>query len=150
DAGPWPAEEVLATSNALIHLPSLVEGKAQPRIDPAPNFFSFNRLDYDFHLGAPPPNAWRACLSQLWPNDPDSITTRQQWVGYMLRSDTRQQKIVLIVGPKRSGKGTIARVLRGLVGPANVAGPTLSSLGTNFGLWPLLNKSVAIISDARL
>ncbi len=32
----------------------------------------------------------------------------------------------------------------------NVAGPTLSSLGTNFGLEPLIGKSLAIISDARL
>src|SRR5262249_11196231 len=30
------------------------------------------------------------------------------------------------------------------------AGPTLSSLGTNFGLWPLLGKNVAMIQDARL
>jgi putative DNA primase/helicase len=56
----------------------------------------------------------------------------------------------MIVGPKRSGKGTIARVLRGLVGLENTAGPTLASLGTNFGLWPLLDKTLAIISDARL
>jgi putative DNA primase/helicase len=56
----------------------------------------------------------------------------------------------MIVGPKRSGKGTVARVQRALVGPANVCGPTLASLGTNFGLWPLLGKSLGIISDARL
>src|SRR5262249_7043300 len=36
------------------------------------------------------------------------------------------------------------------VGAANVAGPTLGSLAGNFGLAPLLNKPVAIISDARV
>ena len=36
------------------------------------------------------------------------------------------------------------------IGPANVCGPTLASLGTNFGLWPLLGKSLGIVSDARL
>jgi putative DNA primase/helicase len=56
----------------------------------------------------------------------------------------------MLVGPKRSGKGTIARVIRGLIGPPNIAGPTLSSLGMNFGLWPLLGKTVAMIQDARL
>ena len=55
----------------------------------------------------------------------------------------------MMVGPKRSGKGTIARVLRKLIGERNVAGPTLSSLGGPFGLQPLLGKSGAIISDAR-
>ena len=52
--------------------------------------------------------------------------------------------------PRRSGKGTIARVLRSLLGPANVCGPTLASLAVNFGLWPLVGKSLAIVSDARL
>ena len=50
----------------------------------------------------------------------------------------------------RSGKGTIARIIAEILGKLNVVGPTLSSLGTNFGLWPLINKQLAIISDARL
>jgi putative DNA primase/helicase len=58
--------------------------------------------------------------------------------------------MLLLVGPKRSGKGTIARVLTGLVGHENVAGPTLSGLSSSFGLASLLGKTVAIISDARL
>jgi putative DNA primase/helicase len=36
-----------------------------------------------------------------------------------------------------------------LVGQANVAGPTLGSLASNFGLSPLVGKPVAILSDAR-
>ena len=74
----------------------------------------------------------------------------QEWFGYCLTNDTRQQKILMIVGPKRSGKGTIARVQREVIGPANCCGPTLAGMGTNFGLWPLLGTSLAIISDARL
>ena len=56
----------------------------------------------------------------------------------------------LLVGPKRGGKGTIARVLRRLIGAHNVAGPTLASFATNFGLQDLVAKSLAVISDARL
>jgi putative DNA primase/helicase len=56
----------------------------------------------------------------------------------------------MLVGPTRSGKGTIARVLESLIGRANVVGPTLASFESNFGLAPLLGKSVAIIADARL
>jgi hypothetical protein len=37
-----------------------------------------------------------------------------------------------------------------LIGKRNVAGPTLASLGTNFGLSSLLGKPLAVISDARL
>lgn len=41
-------------------------------------------------------------------------------------------------------------MLRQLIGPENLVSPTLASLGTNFGLWPLLGKRVAVVSDARL
>jgi putative DNA primase/helicase len=59
-------------------------------------------------------------------------------------------KILLLVGPTRAGKGVIARVLGALVGRDNVAGPTLSSLKGDFGLAPLIGKSLAVVSDARL
>jgi putative DNA primase/helicase len=60
------------------------------------------------------------------------------------------QKMLLMIGPRRSGKGTISRVLQALVGPANCCGPTLSGLAGPFGLAPLLGKSVAVVEDARL
>lgn len=56
---------------------------------------------------------------------------------------------MLIVGPRRSGKGTIARVLGRLIGIGNVCGPTTSSLASHFGLQPLIGKTLAIVSDAR-
>jgi putative DNA primase/helicase len=68
----------------------------------------------------------------------------------VLSGRTDLHKILLLIGPTRSGKGTIARVLTALLGKGNVAGPTLASLGTNFGLSPLLGKPLAVVSDARL
>jgi putative DNA primase/helicase len=147
--GPFPGSEILACRNGLIHLPSLL-AKKDYSVSPTPRFFSPNCLDFDFAIEAPRPATWLDFLAQLWPDDPQSIATLQDWFGYTLTPDTRQQKILLLVGPRRSGKGTIARIVRGLVGADNVACPTLSSMGTNFGLWPLLGKSVALIQDARL
>ena len=145
----WPANEILATHRKIIHLPSLVtcgEGIA----DATPRLFTTAALDFDFDPQAACPDKWREFLLQLWPDDRQSILTLQEWVGYLLTLDTRQQKIALLIGPARSGKGTITRIIRELVGRANVVGPTLASFATNFGLSPLLGKSVAIISDARL
>ena len=56
----------------------------------------------------------------------------------------------LLIGPKRSGKGTIGRVLRGLLGGNNICAPTFASFSMSFGLQPLIGKKLAIISDARL
>ena len=46
-------------------------------------------------------------------------------MGYVLTQDTSHQKILTLIGPPRSGKGVIARVITGLIGPMNVAGTTL-------------------------
>jgi putative DNA primase/helicase len=146
---PCAVEDILACRNGLASLSELASGEAH--IYPAtPRLFSPCALPYDFDAAAPLPSAWLGFVNQLWPDDPQAIVTLQDWFGYSLTADTTQQKILMLVGPKRSGKGTIARVLRQLVGPANVCGPTLASLGTNFGLAPLLGKTLAVISDARL
>jgi putative DNA primase/helicase len=147
--GPNPRDLVIC-GNAVVNLPALVANRANAILPPTPDLFVLNATDINFDLAAPEPVEWLRFLEQLWPDDPESRTALQQWYGYSLTPDTSQQKILLMVGPPRSGKGTIARVLTGLLGAANVAAPTLSSLGTNFGLWPLIDKSAAIISDARL
>jgi putative DNA primase/helicase len=74
----------------------------------------------------------------------------QEYIGYILSGRTDMQKMLLLIGPTRSGKGTIARMLAALVGRGHVVGPTLASLGTNFGLSPLLGRPLAVVSDARL
>jgi putative DNA primase/helicase len=81
---------------------------------------------------------------------PDSIQSLREFVGYVLSGRTDMHKILLFIGPPRSGRGTIARVLAALLGHANVASPALASLCTQFGLAPLIGKPLAIIGDARL
>jgi putative DNA primase/helicase len=146
----WDSLDVVVCRNGMVYLPALVSGKPDFLRPATPRFFTTAALDCEFRADAQRPNAWLTFLSELWPDDAESIAALQEWAGYCLTPDTRQQKILLVIGPKRSGKGTIGRVLRALVGPANTAGPTLGSLGTPFGLWPLLGKSLAVISDARL
>ncbi len=114
-----------------------------------PGFFNLVSIPYAYDPDATAPT-WEGFLSQLWPDDPNSIAALQEWFGYVISGRTDQQKIMLMVGPSRSGKGTIARVLKALVGKKNLAGPTLAGLGTNFGLSTLVGKPLGIISDARL
>lgn len=138
-----PALEILPCRSGLLHLPTMRQ------FDPTPQFFSTSALDFDPDPSSPPPMEWLGFLHQLFDGDGESLDLLQEWFGYCLICDTSQQKMLLIVGPRRSGKGTIARVLTRLVGPANVCGPATSSLAGAFGLQPLLTKSLAIVSDAR-
>lgn len=141
---------IVPFSNGILNLQRLVSGENDYLIPSTPRYFSTNVLPYAFDEHAPEPKEWLKFLSDLWPSDPDSVRCLQEWFGLFLVSDTRHQKILLMVGPRRSGKGTIGRIIRALIGDTNVAGPTLASLGTNFGLWPLIGRQVAIVADARL
>ena len=148
-AANWPATEVLPARNALVHLPSFAAGRPCA-VPPTPRLFNAYALDYDFDPQAPEPAGWLAFLAQVWADDPESIRCLQEWFGYLLTPDTSQQKILMMVGPKRSGRGTIARVLKALVGAGNVVNPTLATLARPFGLAPLIDKPIAIFPDARL
>jgi putative DNA primase/helicase len=137
------ARDVLPCHSMSLHIPTAAV------LPPTPDLFTFNALDFDFDPEAPVPEEWIAFLRQLWPDDGGAIDLLQEWFGYCLTPDTGQQKMLLLVGPRRSGKGTIGRVMTELIGKANVAGPTTDSLGETFGLQQLIGKSLAIISDAR-
>ncbi|APW59201.1 DNA primase family protein [Paludisphaera borealis] len=149
DLSEWPADELIPARNALVHPPSFVTG-ARCMMAPTPRYFNAHALDYDFDPWAPTPRAWLDLLEQIWPDDPASIDSLQEWFGYLLTTDTRLQKILMMIGPKRSGRGTIGRVLKALAGPNNVVNPTLSTLARPFGLSVLIDKPVAIFPDARL
>jgi putative DNA primase/helicase len=142
--GPFPATEMVACANTLLHAGTR---RAFPH---DPNLFNLVSVPFDHDPKAPNPEAWLRFLGQVWPDDARSIAALQEFFGYVLSGRTDLHKIALIVGPTRSGKGTIARVLAALIGRGNAAGPTLASLGTNFGLAPLLGKPLAVVSDARL
>jgi putative DNA primase/helicase len=146
---PHPAHEILPASNGLLHLPTYLE-TGSGLLPSTPEFFSTYALEYAFDPDAPVPQAWIDFLVSLWPKDTQSIDTLQEWFGYCLTPDTSREKMLTLIGPKRSGKGTIAKVLTALVGKSNVEGPTLTRFANEFGLAGLIGKPLAIIPDARI
>ncbi|MCX7049971.1 MAG: phage/plasmid primase, P4 family, partial [Candidatus Sumerlaeota bacterium] len=140
---PRPAD-LVACHNGLLHLPTLTLH------EPTPVFFNQTSVDCDFDPGAAFPSAWIAFLTDLWGSDEESISLLQEWFGYLISPDTSQHKIGVIIGPPRSGKGTLARVARSILGERSTCGPTLGALAEGFGLQCLIGKSLAIIADARL
>jgi putative DNA primase/helicase len=55
----------------------------------------------------------------------------------------------MLLGPKRSGKDTLRRVLESLLPKHNVCGPTLDSMSTTFGMSALVNMQLAVVGDMR-
>jgi putative DNA primase/helicase len=147
---PFPIGELIAARNGIVHLPSFAENQPGSILPCDPRFFTPVALDYDVVPDPGPPTRFLAFLSSQWGHDPQSIDCLQEMFGYMLTSDASFQKIFAIIGPPRSGKGTIMKVLTAMVGEANVCNPTLNDLTHQFGLTDMVGKRVAIINDARI
>jgi putative DNA primase/helicase len=145
-------DDYVAVENGMLNLSALLAGEED--IDEIltphdPNWFSTAKLPYKFDPEAECP-AWEKFLDDVFSGDQESITALQMWFGYLLTTDMSLQKILFIIGPTRSGKGTIITVLRELLGQQAVGTPTLSSLGQQYGLVSLIGKTAAIIADARM
>lgn len=119
-------------------------------------YFCTSYIDIDWNPNAPSPKKWETFLSEIfnYPNSLEetakSMLLMQQWFGCVLTGYTEHQKCLLIVGKKRSGKGTISQILQHLLGEENTVNPNLRSLSGQFGLQPLLEKRAIIINDIRL
>ncbi|MBP3956454.1 DUF3854 domain-containing protein [Gemmata sp. G18] len=141
---------VIAAPNGLFTLADIATGRP-PFEPPTPRLFSFNALPFEVPVGEPElPTVWLGALEQWFNGDSRSILGLQEWLGYMLSASTAANKILMLIGPPRSGKGTVLRLMAQLIGEANIASTTFSRLGESFGLAPLLGKRIATIPDARL
>jgi putative DNA primase/helicase len=141
-----PPNELIAFPNGLLDL-------RDDRFHPVDtNFFTTAALGFDYVASAPEPIEWKKFLNQIFDGDDrdEQIAGLQEMFGYMLTDDTSQEKVFLLLGPKRSGKGTMLAVLRKLLSKNSVIGPSLKSLGTNFGLQSMIAKQLAIIDDLRV
>ena len=114
-----------------------------------PQRFSLTCLPFDYDPSLPPPTEWLQFLRALWPSRDDYIRLLQEVFGYHLSGRTDLQKIFLLIGPPRSGKGTIAFALRTLLGKSYVADITMDKFGKDFGMQVLIGKTALIIPDAR-
>lgn len=113
-------------------------------------------LPFDY-VAVPAPEsftAWRAFLASVWgatadePADLESIALVHQMIGYLLSGSNDQQKVFLMLGPPRCGKGTIVKLLFKLLGP-DAGAFKLAGLDQNFGLEAMVGKSVCVDSDVR-
>ena len=136
------ASKLVSLTNGLFHLEDSI------LIPHSLGFFTQNSLPFAYDQLAVCPT-WDTFLKSVWSDDQESIDTLQEMFGYILSGDTRQQKFFNIIGPRRSGKGTINKVLVALLGQHNTVAPELGELCDTFGLQPWLGKLLASFTDAR-
>lgn len=119
-----------------------------------PEFFGARKLPYAYKTWDAAERArvlrpWVDFLESLWERGAPEIDLLQEWFGYVIAGDVSLQKMLMLIGPPRSGKGVIERVLLDLVGKDNHTGITLTQIGSQYGMSSLIGKTIGIIGDAR-
>lgn len=78
------------------------------------------------------------------------VALLQQWLGYLVSGRTDLQKMLIILGPPRSGKGTLLWMMEELLGPNSTASVAkMNTFAETFGLEAFLGKRLVVMPDVR-
>lgn len=145
-----PSRTKIAFQNGVIDLAGWDDGMVTPELVPHDQKHrSTSMLEFNFDPEAQCPT-WLSFLNSTLESDAQRLRLLKQWIGYNLVWDYRYQKMMLMAGESRSGKGVIVNtVMKALVGLDCFAGTSLSNLAGDFGLEQLVHAKTAIIGDAH-
>ncbi len=116
----------------------------------SPELFALNPLPYDYDPHAEIPVRFMKFLDEIWEDDQASHDLLQEMFGYLVSGETNLQKMFMLIGVRRGGKGVIGRLIKAIIGTHGIAGVTLRGVSEHFGLEGLLDKRVWLIADARV
>lgn len=160
-----PARDIIAFRNGLLDAKAWTQGviRFMPH---TPTWFSTTVLPFDLPVEelaaldmsdekgvadwmmskAP---SWFAFLKDVAADD-EWVRCLQQFAGYLLVDTTIMEKILMIVGPQRSGKGTIDSVLSAMLGSENVTTTSFQQLCERFHMSTLMGKKLYVMTDAHM
>ena len=81
--------------------------------------------------------------------DPADQDTLHEFIGYLLTADMSLQKMLVMLGPPRSGKSTVMAILERLCGPVHVISRTIDELCGDYGINGAQGKRLMTIPDAH-
>jgi putative DNA primase/helicase len=129
--------------NGLLHVPT------RRLIPHTPKFWSPNVLEFGYDPKAKAPR-FEQFLEEIFPNDTEAQKSLKEMMGLCITDETKYQKAFMFVGPKRGGRGTIGRVLQGLIGGENCVGASMRSLADQFGMQSWIGRKLALFADVRV
>ena len=138
-----PAKNIIPFNNGLLNV------ETWELMPLTPDYVCHYCLPYDYEPAAKCP-LWLKALGEVYEEDGGRIGLLQEWFGYCLVADISQHKLLGLVGVPRSCKSTILLILRRLVGDEHCMAFSLAAAATEFGLWSLMGKQVAIVSEVEL
>jgi len=144
--------QLISLENGILDIDKLFEGHDHEEclIPHNKNWFSTVKLPFNFDPESRC-TRWLEFLNQVFDGDTEAMRALQMWFGYCITQQTHLQKMMMVIGQPRSGKGTISRTLKALLGGSqSVCNPTLASIAKDFEMHSWHGKSLALINEARL
>ena len=134
--------------NGLLDIDKALDFDMEPVVAHTLDYFSTAApLNFDYDESADCPT-WKRCLSDWFPGDTASHREMQKMFGYLLTHDTSQEKMFILHGKSRGGKGTVTHVLAKLFGD-QFASPSIESFGRGFALEGLQDKRIAMFEEVN-
>jgi len=120
----------------------------EPALQPhTPKYFTTVKLPYDYD-----PDAkyieWEDFLLDVMDGDAERVTLLQQWAGYLLINNLRQQKFLLVAGEGANGKNTFFELIELMIGRENCSHIPLAQFGKPFVLVTTIGKIANLSSES--
>ncbi len=137
----------IAAQNGLISFDELDDNSRPRLLEHTPEYFTLSQLPYDYD-----PNAtcqkWSNFLREVMDDDEGRILLLQQWAGYLLVPNLREQKFMIFLGDGANGKGVFSEVLERMVGVDNCSHVSLARFHDRFSLGYTLGKILHSTSES--
>jgi len=111
----------------------------------SPQYHFRNNLPVDYHPGAKCPNFENILLGKSL--ELDDIGLLQRWCGLALVGRNKSQAILILSGTAGAGKGTFIRVLKGIIGEANIGSLRTEQLNQRFEIGRLIDRTLLYGAD---
>ena len=86
-------------------------------------------------------------LCKWFNEDLEEIKLFKQMIGYLMMNHVDYEKIFFFIGLPSTGKTCLLKLITNFCGKENVSSISLSDMNENFGLEPIINKTVNIFGD---
>ncbi len=137
----------IITRNGIVLLDQLNVQKKPETIPHSPVFFAFSRLPYSHTPFARCP-LWKQFLNEIMEGDENRVRLLQEFAGYLLVPDLKQQKFLLCVGEGANGKTVFFTMMELLVGRENCSHVSLGCFDQRFALEPTIGKKLITINES--
>ena len=132
-------EEFLAVGNGVLRVSD------RTLLPFSPQYHFRNKLAVDYIPGAKCPMFENTLLGNSL--DFDDIGLLQRWCGLALVGRNKSQVMLILSGTAGAGKGTFVRVLKGIIGEANIGSLRTDQLKSRFEIGRLIDRTLLYGAD---